>query len=285
MTIALGISLMLDDASRAAVLPLFEAGRVDAIEWSFDQGWHREGGEPEWAAMLLDHYAAAGALWGHGVMLSPGSADARTRHDAWIDRVRNECERRSYRGVSEHFGFMSAGALDVGAPLPLPGGPGARAVLGRTLQRLAHATGTAIGLENLALALCEDDVWSQATLLRDVLDDTGGYLVLDVHNLWCQLVNYAIDRDALLSAYPLARVRCIHVAGGTWWPTPDGTRFRRDTHDDDVPTEVVALLGDVIPRCPALEVVVLERIGGSIGDLATADRLRRDFTRIEEICA
>lgn len=284
MSAQLGLSLMIDAGSRAAVLPLFEAGLVDAIEWSFDQGWHA-GGEPEWTTMLLDHFAAAGRLWGHGVMLSPGSVDASSRHDAWIDRVRSECTKRSYRGVSEHFGFMSAGALDAGAPLPLPAGPGARAVLARTLRRLAAATGTAVGLENLALAFGEPDVWAQAELLTEVLAAVDGYLVLDLHNLWCQLVNFAIDRDALLAAYPLERVRCIHIAGGTWWPLPDGTRFRRDTHDDDVPTEVHALLGAVLPRCPALELVVLERIGGSVRDVDAADRLRRDFHRVKEICA
>lgn len=280
MSIDVGISLMLDDGSRDAVLPLFEAGEVDAIEWSFDLA-RRERGEPEWARALLDHYAAAGKLWGHGVMLSPGSVDARARHDEWLARVHDECATRSYRGVSEHFGFMCAGELDGGAPLPLPGGSGARTVLTRSLRRLADATGTAVGLENLALALGEADVWSQATLLTEVLADTDGYLVLDVHNLWCQLVNFALDRDRVLAGYPLDRVRCIHVAGGTWWPT-DGGVFRRDTHDDDVPDEVLALLATVVPRCAALELVVLERIGGSIRDATAGERLRRDFLRIKE---
>ncbi|HWB81212.1 MAG TPA: DUF692 family protein [Nannocystaceae bacterium] len=283
MSVDVGLSLMLDDASRAAVLPLFEAGVVDALEWSFDIARRRDG-EPEWAKELLDHYAAADKLWGHGVRLSPGSVDARARHDEWLARVHDECATRSYRGVSEHFGFMCAGDRDAGAPLPLPAGEGARRVLTRSLRRLADATGTAVGLENLALALGEADVWAQATLLRDVLADTDGYLVLDVHNLWCQLVNFALDRDRVLASYPLDRVRCIHVAGGTWWPI-DGGVFRRDTHDDDVPDEVLALLATVVPRCPALELVVLERIAGSIRDASEGDRLRRDFARLKEMLA
>ncbi len=283
MSALVGLSLMIDDASRAAVLPLFEAGVVDAIEWSFDQGWSA-GGEPEWTTALLDHYAQAGRLWGHGVMLSAGSVRADARHDAWLARAKDECARRTYRGVSEHFGFMAADDLDAGAPLPLPDGPGARTVLARSLRRLADATAVPVGLENLALALGEDDVRSQGPLLGAVLDEVDGYLVLDLHNLWCQLVNFAVDREAILAGYPLARVRCMHVAGGTWWPTPAAApRFRRDTHDDDVPNEVLTLLTEVMPRCPALELVVLERIGGSITDDAAAERVRRDFMRVREV--
>ena len=34
--------------------------------------------------------------------------------------------------------------------------------------------------------------------------------------------------DAVLATYPLHRVRCIHVAGGSWWPLAGGDRFRRE---------------------------------------------------------
>ncbi len=68
---------MLQADFRAAALPLFEAGAIEALEWSFDIEWSRAdcGLEPlpPWAGELLDHYAAADRLFGHGVTFSPGS--------------------------------------------------------------------------------------------------------------------------------------------------------------------------------------------------------------------
>lgn len=285
MAIHVGLSLMPDDGWRAAVLPLFDAGAVDALEWSFDQCWGSQG-TPGWAAMLLDHYAAAGRLWGHGVSFSGGSVDAADRHARWLEGLAHEVTLRPLRGVSEHLGFMIAGAHDIGAPLPLPDGPGARAVLRRRLQALADTAGVPVGLENLALALDADEPWQQGPLLADVLAATDGYLVLDLHNLWCQIANYDLDGAALLASYPLARARVIHIAGGSWWSPPGSdARFRRDTHDGAVPDEVFALLAAAVPRCPALEVVVLERLGDSLRTDDDAVRLREDFAAVRATVA
>lgn len=276
-----GLSLMIEEPFRLAVLPLFEAGLVDALEHSFEIGWGPHT-LPEWAEALLDHYAEAGRLWGHGVTMSPFSVQA-PRRGAWLERVGHACRKRRYVGVSEHFGFMVAGALDGGAPLPVPPGPGSVRVGVASLRELAQATDTPVGLENLALALGEADVHAQGPLLAAVLDAVDGYLVLDLHNLHCQAVNYGLDPLALLDGYPLARVRCIHVSGGSWSEPHAGghaRRFRRDTHDDDVPTAVHELLRAVLPRCAALELVVLERIGDTIHGPDGAARLRDDFARV-----
>ncbi|MCX4239923.1 multinuclear nonheme iron-dependent oxidase [Paraliomyxa miuraensis] len=283
--IHVGLSLMIEEPFRRAVLPLFEAGVVDALEYSFEIGWGRHPGPdllPDWAEALLDHYAEAGRLWGHGVTMSPFSVHA-PHHDRWLARVAEECRRRAYVGVSEHHGFMVAGSLDGGAPLPLPPGPAAAATAVAALRRLAEATRTPVGLENLALALAEADVHAQGPLLAEVLDAVDGYLVLDLHNLHCQAINFGIDARALLLAQPLSRVRCIHVSGGSWSePSVGGRarRFRRDTHDHDVPAAVHELLHQALPHCPRLELVVLERIGFTLEGPAAGERLREDFMRL-----
>lgn len=279
MTVHVGLSLMLDDEYRAAVLPLFEAGLVDALEWSFDQAWgSRE--TPSWIDALLDHYAAANRLWGHGVTGSPGSARAPAHTHAWRECLQREAGRRPLCGVSEHLGFVAADDLDAGAPLPMVDGDGARAVLRRNLEAIAAIMQCPVGLENLALAFDRASVWEQGPMLRDVLDATSGYLVLDLHNLWCQIANFDLDADALLASYPLARVRCIHVSGGRWWTAPDGSPVRRDTHDGAVPDEVLALLDRALPRCPAVEVVVLERLGDTLHTPGDAEALQREFTNL-----
>ncbi len=44
-------------AFAAAAFPLFDAGLVDTVEWSFDMGWVPSG-VPDWVDGLLDDYAA-----------------------------------------------------------------------------------------------------------------------------------------------------------------------------------------------------------------------------------
>jgi hypothetical protein len=266
---------MREDVFRRATLPLFEAGEVEVLEWSFELGW--AGGEPPWVTLLLDHYADAGRLFGHGVTYSPLSVDAARRHATWLDRVAEDCRRRRYAGVSEHFGFMGNDALDIGAPLPMPNLPETVEVGRAALGRLAAVCGTAVGLENLALAFGEPDVWAQGELLAAMLEPWDGYLVLDVHNLYCQVASYRVDPVALLETYPLSRVRYIHVSGGSW--TGD---FRRDTHDADVPSGAFEILDLALARCPDAEAVILERLGPTLRGAGAGERFRRDFHAIKE---
>lgn len=280
----IGLSLMLEAGWSQAALPLLEAGQIDALEYSFEIGW-TSAGRPEWAEALLAHFAEADRLWGHGVTMSPFSVEAATRQP-WLRRVRQDCARWRMRGVSEHVGFMEAGDLDGGAPLPVPHGPGAVRAAVRGLQQLRDATGTRVGLENLALALSRRDVEDQGRLLTEVLEGVDGYLVLDLHNLWCQATNFDVDAARLLDDYPLARASCIHVSGGRW-SEPDrdgvGRPFRRDTHDDGVPSAVLELLDEALPRCPNLEVVFVERLGPTLQTAAAQDELRTDVVAVRSI--
>lgn len=271
---------MVEDSFARAALPVFEAGLVEALEWSFDIGW-ASGGVPAWTEGLLDHYAQMGRLWGHGVTMSPLSADAPQRHRTWLQCAAQEVVRRNYLGVSEHFGFMGSDDDNAGAPLPPPPGP-ATVALGRdALARLAEAVRVPVGLENLALALGPADALEQGPTLSQILEGTDRYLVLDLHNLWCQAVNYDLDPTALLHTYPLGRVRVMHVSGGSW--TTHGTakaRFRRDTHDDGVPAEVFEMLETALAECERTELVLLEQLGTSLDTPAAVTRWREDFERL-----
>src|SRR5688572_23450457 len=114
----LGLSLMPEEAFRLAAVPLFAAGDVDALEWSFDLGFAAP--LPAWVDGLLDHYASAGRLFGHGVHSSLLSAAWEERQERWLSALQAELSARRYQHVSEHYGFMTAAPFTRGAPLPVP---------------------------------------------------------------------------------------------------------------------------------------------------------------------
>ena len=111
----------------------------------------------------------------------------------------------------------------------------------------------------------------------------AGFLLLDLHNLYCQTINFDRTLDELLATYPLHRVRELHLSGGSW--SGAAKAIRRDTHDGPVPPELFDWLPRVIARCPNVEAVILERLGGTFST-ADDEPFRADYRRLKEVvCA
>jgi uncharacterized protein len=265
MPAQVGLSLMLEPDFLAAALPLFESGEVDCLEWSFDIGWGPEP-IPEWAEELIGLYAREGCLLGHGVTFSPLSGAWHQRQARWLENLAAECRARPYRHVSEHFGFMTAGNFHQSAPLPVPRNETTIRIGQDRLRKLAATAGVPVGLENLAFAFGQQDVRDQGPFLEELLAPVDGFLLLDLHNIYCQMCNFGAGVDELLAGYPLSRVRELHVSGGSWsQPSLPATQpVRRDTHDDRVPEEVFRLVEWALKKCPQVEAVILERLGGTL---------------------
>ncbi|MFK7931695.1 MAG: DUF692 family multinuclear iron-containing protein, partial [Myxococcota bacterium] len=227
---------------------------------------------------VLDAYAERGALYGHGVTLSVLSAAWCPRQQAWIDALIDEVHRRSYVHISEHLAFSTTPEMRDGAPLPMPRLPQVVEAGRRAMLALSAAAGTPVGLENLALALSPQDVQDEPALLDAILDPVDGFIVLDLHNLWCRAVNFGQDPTTLLMAYPQHRVRELHVSGGSW---QDG--FRRDTHDGAVPDEVFGMLPTALQRFPGVDVVVMEQLPASLETQDAQQAFQEDVRRIHGV--
>jgi uncharacterized protein (UPF0276 family) len=278
-----GLSLMPEPEFLAAAFPLLEADSVEVLEWSFDVGWP-PARLPDWAADLLDHFSGSGRLLGHGVTYSPLSALDDERQGAWLDSLRREVAARRYLHVSEHFGFASGGDFHLAPPLPLPLCSASLETGRQGMRRLADAAGAPVGLENLAFAFSAADVGDQGRFLRELLAPVNGFVVLDLHNLYCQAVNFGVGFDDLLASYPCDLVRELHVSGGSWSESTiaGAGRVRRDTHDDEAPAEVFALVPRALEACPGVRAVILERLGHTLGG-AGADAFRHDFERLRGV--
>jgi uncharacterized protein len=274
-----GLALMPEADFLIASEPLFEAGAIEVLEWSFDLGW---GGVtlPDSISDLLQEYSHRDRLLGHGVSYSLLSANRDSSH--WLDCLAAECTEYHYHHISEHFGWMAAGRFDQSAPLPMPLLPETLAIGIDRLQQLAGVAKVPIGLENLAFAFGLPDVMQQGTFIDRLLAPIDGFLLLDLHNLYCQIHNFSLSAPELLARYRLDRVKEIHISGGSW--SQHGARkIRRDTHDHAVPEAVFELLATVVNLCPQLEFIIFERIGNTLGDVSAQEQFRRDYYRINEI--
>jgi len=277
------IACNLDSNILRASLPLFESSEVQAIEWSFDTLYNYRN-IPEWFIELLDAFGSEGRLIGHGVFFSVFSAKFSEAQEKWLVDLRKKSKRFNFDHITEHFGFMTGEDFHKGAPVSIPLNSIALQIGQDRLKRLSDACQKPVGLENLALAYSLEDVQQQGAFISKVLQPVNGFIILDLHNLYCQCHNFDIDFRKLLDSYDLSSVREIHISGGSWEESNfSKEKIRRDTHDDVVPQEVFDMLKYVIPLCENLKFVVLEQLGTGLKTLEKQIQFQQDFKVLKSI--
>lgn len=202
----------------------------------------------------------------HGVGLGLASAAA-------VDERRLAAMARLLEVVdadywSEHLAFVRAGGVEIGH---LAAPPRTTATIDGTARNVARATavaGAAPRLENVATLIAPPGPLSEAAWLVGCAAATGADLLLDLHNLHANAVNFGFDAFAVLASLPLSRVRTVHLAGGRWIGPLDRRRLL-DDHLHPVPDPVMALLTELGARVAQPLDVLIERDGSfpSFGDL------------------
>ncbi|MBX3138754.1 DUF692 family protein, partial [Candidatus Obscuribacterales bacterium] len=121
--------------------------------------------------------------------------------------------------------------------------------------------------------------------IDQLISSVDGFLLLDAHNIYCQVENFGVSERELLVSYPLSKVREIHLSGGSWSFSETGARLavRRDTHDDVVPQEVFNIATLALKLCPNIQYVILERLAYTMMEPEQQQGFREDFETIEEI--
>ena len=276
----LGLSMMPEAEFVSAALPLLENNSVEVLEWSFDTLFNTN--EPDWLRDLLNFYAENDRLIGHGVYYSLFDAQWTDRQEIWLSRLKDEVSKRNYNHITEHFGFMNTENFHQGVPLPVPLHPITLQIGQDRLQRLQDAVNIPVGIENLAFSFCLDDVKEQGIFLEKLIDNSGGFLILDLHNMYCQSCNFDVDIQEIIKLYPLQKVKEIHLSGGSWQESVYGKKMiRRDTHDHTIPEEIFAILPFVLSHCENLEYIIIERLGHTIKTKEEEDDFFSDFMRVK----
>jgi hypothetical protein len=152
---------------------------------------------------------------------------------------------------SEHLAFVRASGLEIGHLAAPPRNAATLEGLRRNVAVARQVAGSAPLLENVA-TLIEPPLsdYDEAEWLHAIDSD----LLLDLHNLYANAVNFGFDAIEMMSRIPHERVRAVHLAGGR--------RIERDRILDDhlheVPDPVYDLLAFVENEAAT---VILERDG------------------------
>lgn len=268
----------------SAAFPLLEEGRVEAVEWSFDTLFWTER-LPDWFSELLNTYSTQQRLIGHGVYFSLLSGKWTPEQQRWLSQLKQLSAQFHFDHITEHFGFFTGQNFHYGAPLHVPYTATTLRIGQDRLSRIHEACQRPVGLENLAFAYSLNEVKQHGEFLAKLVEPVNGFLILDLHNLYCQLHNFSVAYDELIHLYSLDRVREIHISGGSWEKSAlvPNKQIRRDTHDESVPEEVFQLLEWTLPKCPNLKYVVLEQLGVGLKTESSRIQFRHDFIRMEQL--
>jgi uncharacterized protein len=220
----------------------------------------------------------------HGVSLSIGSAHGFYEPClTMMDRLRGEWQFHWY---SEHLHFQTTldangEAANTGIPFPLPPTEEAACLVAGRAAFIQRRYGVPFLLENPVHYLpdlpADPEIGDEFGLMERIIALSGCGQLLDLHNLYCNAINFGFDPITALDRIRLDRVGEIHVAGGSW---RDG--FYMDAHDGLVSEPVWDLLEQTLSRAPLIPGVVFEILDEYLERLGP-DGIARELERAHSI--
>jgi uncharacterized protein (UPF0276 family) len=196
----------------------------------------------------------------HGVSLGLASTSAPER--ARLDAMARVVEAVEPEFWSEHLAFVRAGGIEIGHLAAPPRNAAVIEASARNVAQAAAVVGAAPRLENIATLI--DPPGSdldEARWIAGILAESRTDLLLDLHNLHANCVNFGRDAGEFIESLPRAAIGAVHLGSGKWIAAADGERRLLDDHLHDVPDAVYALLEDVAAYTPSPLTVILERDG------------------------
>ncbi|MCI0413300.1 DUF692 domain-containing protein [bacterium] len=179
---------------------------------------------------------------------------------------------------SEHLAFVRGGGIEIGH-LATP--PRTIATLEGTLENLEMAkqiTGESPQMENVATLLePPGSSFDEVEWILSFLQQSCCKLLLDLHNLHANALNFKWDPYDLIRRIPVDRIGSIHIAGGKWIGRPGSPRLL-DDHCHEVPDPVYGMLSHLAERAGEPLTVILERDG----NFPHFDVLLRELTLARE---
>ena len=289
--LGIGLPLYSDLAYLQAARPLLEE-EADYYEVGPETMWRPVGGElvrNDYHALFQQIRDRSGKPFvAHGLAFSLGTpvdgAGERDRTDAWLRRLRDDHDTFQFAWFTEHLGWTEVDSLQATLPLPLPFHLEAVQAVAARMALLRTVVPT-VGFENNADYFSLGDPAGWPDFINRLLRASSCSLLLDLHNLYTQCLNFRQDPFETLDRLDLDAVLQIHLSGGSeseaGW-VPSGRIFRLDSHDGAVPEPVWRLYERAAPRCSNLRGVLLERLNGTF-DASDLPALRSEIRRAKEL--
>ena len=168
-----------------------------------------------------------------------------------IEKVRPEC-------WTEHLAFVRAGGIEIGHLAAPPRNENTLAGLCDNMRLARRITGATPAMENIATLIDPPgSPMNEARWISGAIAASGSELLLDLHNVLTNSINFRYDPYQFLAAIPLEMVSIVHIAGGRSM----GKGRRLDDHLHETPTAVFSMLRWVAARTARSLTVILERDG------------------------
>jgi uncharacterized protein (UPF0276 family) len=201
----------------------------------------------------------------HGVSLGLAAV---TPVNTWrIERLARVIDAIQPEMWSEHLAFVRGGKYEIGHLAAPPRNLATVEGTARNLTQIRRIVGQAPALENIATLIDPpDSPMTEPEWVSAIVRSSPCPLLLDLHNLYANAVNFGHDPCHLLGHFPLEHVCLVHLSGGVWieHSSPKhgiSTRKLLDDHLHDVPDVVFALLSRLAENCPQPLTVIIERDG------------------------
>jgi len=238
----------------ASILDALES--IDVLEVIAEDWIHA--GRRESAA--LRELAATRPLLLHGVSL--GLASCEPVETARLTRLARLVERVRPEAWSEHLAYVRARGVEIGH---LAAPPRTRENVQGAIRNIGLARrilGAPPCLENIATLIDPPGgTMDEPEWVRSITAASDTPMLLDLHNLYANALNFGREPHDLLMAMPLERVSVVHLSGGHWISREGGRPRLLDDHLHDVPDPVYGLLETLAASVEAPLTVVIERDG------------------------
>lgn len=195
------------------------------------------------------------ALSVHGVALSIGSTQPLDRDH--LARLKMLCDRYEPESFSEHLAWSSHDGVYFNDLLPLPYTQQTLVSVAEHIDEVQTVLRRTMLLENPStyVDIAESTI-SEVEFLAEVSNRTGCGLLLDVNNVFVSSSNHGTDAWSYLDAFPLDRVREIHLGGHHEEADDTGAPLLIDTHGSPVADAVWTLFAHVLTRTGPLPTLI-----------------------------
>lgn len=207
------------------------------------------GGHHQW---FLDELKKAGTpVVIHGIELSIGT-DGPFKQ-AHFDFMKKIGDQVNMVAISDHICMTEAGGVSIGQLTTLPFTKSVLDVICRNIATMRKQVNVPIVLENIANQFYFPDCeYSETQFINEILSRTDAHLLLDLHNIHANSLNFKFDPYQWLEEIPIERVFGVHLAGGYY----DEDKFLEDAHSSPVPEAVWKMLEWLCARHTPAAVIV-----------------------------